>query len=187
MAIERIIESRRIYHGSVVSLRVDTVRLEPKGTEGFREVVEHAPGVTILPVDANGMVILVRQFRTPAQQVLLECPAGTMEEGETPEQAVHRELLEETGYRARRLVRLGGFWMSPGFCTEFMHAYLALGLEPGPAQQEADEDIQLERVPASSIPDLVRSGQVQDGKSIATLLMAHCLYKQEVEGASALP
>lgn len=177
MAMERKIESRRIYQGRVVSLRVDTVRLEPKGTEAMREVVEHAPGVTIVPVDAQGTVILVRQFRTPAQQTLLECPAGTMEEGETPEQAVHRELLEETGYRAQRLVRLGGFWMSPGFCTEFMHAYLALGLEPGPAQQEADEDIQLERVPSSRIPDLVRSGQVQDAKSIAALLMAYYLQR----------
>lgn len=181
MAMERKIESRRIYQGRVVSLRVDTVRLEPKGTEAIREVVEHAPGVTIVPVDAQGMVILVRQFRTPAQQTLLECPAGTMEEGETPEQAVHRELLEETGYRAQRLVRLGGFWMSPGFCTEFMHAYLALGLEPGPAQQEADEDIQLERVPSSRIPDLVRSGQVQDAKSIAALLMAYYLQRDTWE------
>lgn len=181
MAMERKIESRRIYQGRVVSLRVDTVRLEPKGTEAIREVVEHAPGVTIVPMDAQGMVILVRQFRTPAQQTLLECPAGTMEEGETPEQAVHRELLEETGYRAQRLVRLGGFWMSPGFCTEFMHAYLALGLEPGPAQQEADEDIQLERVPSSRIPDLVRSGQVQDAKSIAALLMAYYLHRDTWE------
>lgn len=181
MAMERKIESRRIYQGRVVSLRVDTVRLEPKGTEAIREVVEHAPGVTIVPMDAQGMVILVRQFRTPAQQTLLECPAGTMEEGETPEQAVHRELLEETGYRAQRLVRLGGFWMSPGFCTEFMHAYLALGLEPGPAQQEADEDIQLERVPSSRIPDLVRSGQVQDAKSIAALLMAYYLQRDTWE------
>lgn len=178
MAIERTVESKRIYDGRVVSLRVDTVRLEPKGTQALREVVEHAPGVTIVPVDAQGMVILVRQFRTPAQQVLLECPAGTMERGETPEAAAHRELLEETGYRAQRLVRLGAFWMSPGFCTEFMHAFLALGLEPGPAQQEADEDIQLERVSVRRIPDLVRGGQVQDAKSIASLLIAYTLYSE---------
>ncbi|GBD10824.1 ADP-ribose pyrophosphatase [bacterium HR23] len=181
MAIERPLESKRIYSGRVVSLRVDTVCLEPKGTQALREVVEHAPGVTIVPIDSQGMLVLVRQFRTPARQVLLECPAGTMEEGETPEQAVHRELLEETGYRARRLIRLAGFWMSPGFCTEYMHAYLALGLEPGPAQQEADEDIQLEQVPARNIPDLVRTQQVQDAKSIAALLMAYTLYRQEWE------
>ncbi|MCS7206529.1 MAG: NUDIX hydrolase [Dehalococcoidia bacterium] len=178
MTIERILESQRIYNGRVVSLRVDTVRLEPKGTRAMREVVEHAPGITIVPVDAQGSVILVRQFRTPAQQVLLECPAGTMEPGETPEQAVHRELLEETGYRAQSLVRLGGFWMSPGFCTEYMHAYLALGLEPGPAQQEADEDIQVERAPVDRIPDLVRTGQVQDAKSIAALLLAYYLHRE---------
>jgi nudix-type nucleoside diphosphatase (YffH/AdpP family) len=173
MAGEEVLERRRIYQGRVVSVWEHRVRLQGKGTETLREVVEHAPSVTVVPLDAQGNVILVRQFRLPARQVLLEFPAGTVEEGETPEQAAARELEEETGYRARRLVRLGGFWISPGYCSEYMHAYLALDLEPGAVHQEADEDITVERVPLHRVPDLVRTGQVQDAKSIAALLMVY--------------
>lgn len=176
--MERVLESRTLYSGRVVRLRVDRVRLEGRGTEAVREVVEHGASVVTVPVTPEREVVLVRQYRLPAGRELLEAPAGGVEEGESPEEAARRELQEETGYRAGRLVRLGGFWMSPGYCTEYMHAYLALDLERGPTRPEADEAIRVVRVPLARVSDLLRRGEVQDAKTLAALLMALHLFPQ---------
>jgi len=170
--MERVLESRLLYSGRVVRLRVDRVRLEETEAEVVREVVEHGESVVAVPITPRREVVLVRQFRLPAGRDLLEAPAGGMEPGEAPEEAVRRELEEETGYRAGRLVPLGGFWVSPGYCTEYMHAFLALDLEPGPTRPEADEAIQVVRVPLEQVPDLLRRGEVQDAKTLSALLMA---------------
>ena len=114
-----------------MNLRVDKVAL-PDGRSAEREVAEHAPVVVIVPLDGAGSVLLVRQYRLPVRQFLLELPAGGIDPGESVEEAVQRELREETGQRAGRLERLATFYASPGYCDELMHLFLATELEHAP-------------------------------------------------------
>ncbi|MBI2165113.1 MAG: NUDIX hydrolase [Chloroflexi bacterium] len=168
--MERLIKSQRIYRGRVVGLRVDTVALD-NGVTAERETVEHSPAVVVVPVDSEENVLLVRQYRWPAGEYLLEAPAGSLEEGEEAEEAALREMEEETGYTAVKLVKLSSFWTTPGFTTELMHAYLATQLMPREARPEADEVIELVRVPLAQALAMVRRGEIRDAKSIAALLM----------------
>ena len=178
---EQVTSSEELYRGKILSLRRDIVLLTKgdRQVEAVREVVEHDPTVVIVPVDAQDNVLLVRQYRHSTGMTLLETPAGGMEPGEVPEEAVQRELQEETGHTARRLVHLGGFWIAPGWATEYMHAFLACGLVEAQACPDEDEEIQVERVPRSRVLDLVRRGEVQDAKSIAALLMAFTLGRED--------
>lgn len=171
MDLEPTIQSKRIYEGKVVGLRVDTVRL-PDGQETTREVVEHGESVAIVPVDAEGNVILVRQYRKAVGRILLEVPAGSVEEGEDPEACARRELLEETGYTASHIEPIASFYTTPGFCTERMHAYLATGLMPGEAQPEFDEQIEVVPVPLQKVGELIHGREIQDGKTLTSLLLA---------------
>lgn len=170
MDLEPTIQSKRIYEGKVVGLRVDTVRL-PNGREATREVVEHGESVAIVPVDAEGNVILVRQYRKAVGRTLLEVPAGSVEEGEDPEACARRELLEETGYTASHIEPIASFYTTPGFCTERMHAYLATGLMPGEAQPEFDEQIEVVPVPLQKVGELIHDRAIQDGKTLTSLLL----------------
>ena len=171
---EPTIASRAVFEGRIVSVRVDTVRL-PNGRDGTREIVSHDPSVCVVPVDAAGNVLLVRQYRKPAEAFLLEAPAGGIEPGEEPEAAVRRELQEEIGHTAGTLTPLSAFWLAPGWCTEYMYAYLATDLTP--SRLDADEDEFIAVVPAawSEIPALIADGAIQDAKSIAALLLARRL------------
>ena len=178
---EQVTRSEELYRGKILALRRDTVLLTKgeRQVEAVREVVEHDPTVVIVPVDDEDNVLLVRQYRHATGKVLLEAPAGGIEPGEDPQQAVQRELQEETGHTARRIVPLGGFWIAPGWATEYMHAFLARGLVAAEACPDEDEEIQVERVPRSRVLDLVRQGEVQDAKSIAALLMAFALGQEQ--------
>jgi nudix-type nucleoside diphosphatase (YffH/AdpP family) len=151
-----------------VNLRVDTVELAG-GWQTTREVVEHGEVVAVVPLLEEGDVLLVRQYRLPAGQTLLEVPAGGVDEGEKPEEAAQRELGEECGQRAGRLERLGGFYVSPGFCSEFVHVFLATQLRPVRARPEPDEKIAVVRLPLAQALRLVRQGEIRDGKSIIGL------------------
>ena len=175
MQPEERIASREIYDGKIIKVRVDDILMR-NGNQSVREVVDHANAVVIVPIDDDGNVHLVRQYRYAAQQSLLEAPAGLVEAGEDPDDCAQREMAEEIGYASRNLRILGGFWSSPGFCTEFMYAYLARDLVPRSLQADDDEDIQVEKVPLSRIPQLIRLGEIQDAKSIAALLMATCIF-----------
>lgn len=172
---EEQINSKPIYQGKIINVRVDDILLA-SGKQSVREVVEHDNAVVIVPIDADDNVLLVRQYRYAAQQALLEAPAGILEHGESPDDCAQRELAEEVGFASRNLRILGGFWSSPGFCTEFMYAYLAKDLVPHQLQADDDEDIQVEKVPLSRIPQLIRLGEIQDAKSVAALLMATCIF-----------
>ena len=167
---ERTIESQRIYKGRVVGLRVDTVQL-PQGRVTQREIVEHGGAVAVVPLDTEMNVLLVRQYRKPVEQELLEVPAGGLEEGEDPETCARRELEEETGYTAGQMERLAYFFTTPGFCNEEMHAFLATVLAPGRAHPEADESIEVVRVPLASVPEMIQRGEIRDAKSIVCLLL----------------
>ncbi len=165
---ERTIESRRIYSGKILGLRIDTIDIGG-GRTGTREIVEHGPAVVIVPVDAQDRVLLVRQYRKALERDLLELPAGGMNPDEDPDAAAVRELQEETGFYPGRLERLGGFYAAPGYCEEYLHLYLATDLEPRPLPQDEDEDVRLEPAPWDQIPGLLESGAICDAKSVAGL------------------
>jgi ADP-ribose pyrophosphatase len=166
---EETLSSRKVFEGRAVKLRVDTVRL-PNGRETTREIVEHEDCVAIIALDDADNILLVRQFRKPVEKDLLEIPAGGIDPGETPEDAVRREMREETGFLPQKVEKLGGFYSSPGFCTEYLHLYLAADLVPKPLKAEDTESITLVRVHLTQILGLIASGAICDAKSIAGLL-----------------
>ena len=168
--LEPTVESKTVFRGRILNLRVDTVRLS-NGRLASREIAEHSSSICVVPIDEQDQVLLVRQYRKPAESQLLEVPAGGIEGEESPEDAVLRELQEEVGYTAGSLRRLSGFWVSPGWCTEYMHAYMATDLRPAILPPDEDEDISVERVPLGNILELIDSGEIRDGKSIASLLL----------------
>ena len=170
MAEEKTLSSKKIYKGRSVNLRVDKIEL-PGGRETTREVVEHRDCVAIVPVDADDNVLLVSQFRHPVEKELLEIPAGGVDTGEDPADTVRREMQEETGYLPEKVERLGGFYSSPGFCTEYLRLYLANDLTPSQLYAEDTESIRLVRTPIVEIPGLISSGNICDAKSIAGLLI----------------
>ena len=169
MVEEKTLSSRLIYEGRAVKLRVDTVQM-PSGRETTREIVEHSDCVAIIAIDTDDNVLLVNQFRKPVEKELLEIPAGGINPGEAPVDCVCRELREETGYLPGKVERLGGFYSTPGYCTEYLHLYLATDLTPSPLQAEDTENIRLVRVPLGQISRLITSGSICDAKSIAGLL-----------------
>ena len=169
--IETVIDSQEIYSGKIVHLRVDTVRL-PNGHESKREIVGHRGAVCIVPVKADGTILLVRQFRLAAGKVLLEIPAGTLEAGEDPADCAARELEEETGYAAATMVPLGRFYTSPGLSDELMWAYAASGLHSVGQKLEPDERVVVHPLEVTKALAMITSGELTDGKSIATVLLA---------------
>ena len=167
--MEKTLSSQLAYDGRAVKLRVDTVRL-PSGRETKRETVEHGDSVAIVAIDANDNVLLVNQFRKAVEKELLEIPAGGIDPGEDPVTAVRREMQEETGYLPQKVERLGGFYSSPGYCTEYLHLYLATDLVPSQLHAEDTESIRVVPVSVSQIPGIIASGSICDAKSIAGLL-----------------
>ncbi|MCL6638167.1 MAG: NUDIX hydrolase [Firmicutes bacterium] len=173
--MEKLLASKRVFVGKVVSLRVDTVEL-PGGREGTREVVEYPGAVAVVAVNGRGEVYLVRQYRHAVGMELLEIPAGKMEKGEEAEVCARRELLEETGCEAREVKPLLRFFSTPGFTTEEMHLFLASGLTEGKQNPDDDEFIDVEKVPLERALEMVWSGQICDAKSVAGILAAYgCL------------
>lgn len=184
MTSERSVKTRRIYEGRILNLRVDTVLL-PNGRTVDREIVEHGEAVVIVAVDSQKRVLLVRQYRLPAGQVLVELPAGGIEPGEDIVEGAKRELQEETGYAAKKMERIGGFYSAPGFTTEFLHLFLATGLRRKPLTPDDDEQIELVRKPISDVPGLILNEEVKDAKSVAGLL-AFLLRIQSNTGSPSL-
>jgi len=167
---ERTLSSLLIYEGRALKLRVDTVQTA-SGKQTTREIVEHSDCVAIIVVDASDNVLLVKQFRKPAEKELLEIPAGGIELGEEPPATVRREMREETGLLPKKVERLGGFYSTPGYCTEYLHLYLATDLTPSQLYAEDTENIELVPVPIRQISSLIISGSIYDAKSIAGLLI----------------
>lgn len=167
---EKTLSSQLVYDGQAVKLRVDTIKL-PNGRETKREIVEHRDCVAIVAIDGNNNVLLVNQFRKSVEKELLEIPAGGIDTGEDPLTTVRREMQEETGYLPQKVERLGGFYSTPGYGTEYLHLYLATELAPSQLYAEDTESIKLVRVPVSQIPALITSGRICDAKSIAGLLI----------------
>lgn len=165
-----VLESKRTFEGHILSVRVDRIR---HGDEPvvYRETVEHAPAVCVLPLDRDGNVYLVRQYRHPVGRDVLEAPAGLMEEGETPEQSAGRELREETGATGK-LTYLGEYLPSPGYCQELIHLFLADVEAFGATDPDEDEFLQTVKMPYSEFIGQCRNGALTDGKTLAVALRA---------------
>jgi ADP-ribose pyrophosphatase len=155
--------SRTVYDGKLFDVTVE------RWGENDREIVEHPGAVAIVAVDGDGMVTLVRQLREAARKNLLELPAGTLEEGESPLESARRELEEETGQTGGTWRELTAFYTTPGFCRERMHLFAAEGVDPGEASPEADEDLELVRWRVDEIAQ--RLGEIEDAKTLAGLLL----------------
>ena len=174
LKLEKTLATQQIYQGRAVSVRVDTVE-NASGKETTREVVKHSDCVAVAVLDEQDNVLLVRQFRHAVGKFLLEIPAGGIDPGEDPVDAVCRELQEEIGYFPRRIDRLGGFYAIPGYGTEYLHCFFATDLVPGRLVAEDTESIELVRVPSEQIPLLIMSGEICDAKSVAALLLFLCV------------
>lgn len=160
---------REIYAGRILTLRLRYLD-QPDGSRRLREIVEHAPGAAVVAVDDAGQVLLVRQSRPAVGVDLLELPAGLVEPGEQPIDCAGRELNEETGYRAARLEPLVSFYSSPGFSTELIHIFVATELRLAPVTGDAEEDIELVRMPLEAAIEQVLKGEISDAKTVAGLL-----------------
>lgn len=166
---ETTLRTERIYEGRIVKLDVMDVRL-PDGNEARREIIRHPGAVAIVAADADGSILLVRQYRTAADRILLEIPAGTLHPGEDPLLCAERELQEETGYRPGTLEPLGGIYTAPGYTTEFIHLFYATGLSESRLAMDDDEFIEVERRTLPQALAMIDTGEIADGKSVAGLL-----------------
>lgn len=171
---EHTVESRTLFEGHIVKLTLDRARL-PDGTLADREVVYHPGGVAILALDEGDNVALVRQYRYPMRQLLLELPAGKLDPGEDPRLAAARELSEETGLEAAEWTDLGEILVSPGFCTERLHMYMARGLTHRAQHLDKDEFLDVVTVPFRQLADQVMDGTITDAKTVATTLKVKVL------------
>jgi ADP-ribose pyrophosphatase len=171
----RLISSKLAYDGKVFSVYTDKVE-EPGGRVNTRDVIRHNGSVVMLAVDESKNpkdpdVLLVRQYRHAAGQFLYELPAGRIDEGERPLAGAKRELIEETGYRAKRWTLLTKYFASPGFLCEWMQIYLARDIREGVAAPEHDEEIEIFRVPLSEALGMIAARKIHDGKTLIGLLL----------------
>lgn len=166
-----LIQSEKKYAGRAFGVRRDVVRA-PDGQELHLDIVEHSGAVTILPLDEDGQVWFVRQYRHASGQILLELPAGTLEPGEDPHACAAREIREETGMAAGKLEKLGSFFLAPGYSTEYMHVYLARELTPDPLPGDADEFLSVEKISRQELAGMLARNEIQDAKSLAVICLA---------------
>ncbi len=162
------LERREIYSGRVIDLAVERLRL-PNGSVCDMEMVHHRGAAAVVPVDADGQVILVRQYRHAVGGWLLEVPAGKLDGGEAPDACAERELAEETGFAAGRLVPLDWIWTTPGFSDEKIWLFLAVDLTPARQSLEVDECLTVERLPFDEAVAQAARGEIRDGKSVCAL------------------
>lgn len=166
-----ILNREKHYRGHIVDLEKVLVRL-PDGKERYYELVNHAAAVTVLPIDADGNIYFVEQYRLGAKQVLLELPAGVIDPGEAPDAAAQPELREETGFASKNLDKLASFYMIAGYGDEFMHVYLAQELYPSPLAPDADETLKLKPLHMSEVYKMLYKDGFKDVKTIALLTLA---------------
>lgn len=165
---EPTVASEKIFQGKVITMQVDTVKL-PNGDQATREIVRHPGAVAVLAVTDEERVVLVRQYRKPCDRVLLEIPAGKLEPGEEPLACAKRELLEETGYKAKEWIHLHSMFTSPGFADEYIHLYAAKELTPGDQQLDNDEFLNVLEVAPGEVEQLMERQEVADAKTITAL------------------
>ncbi len=167
--LPRLLSSEVVYRGRLFNVERDTLAMDG-GVTAARETIRHPGAVCMIPVLNDGHILLVTQYRHPAGRRLLELPAGTLEKGEAPVAAVTRELQEEVGYRPGTIEALGGFFVAPGYTSEYIHLFACTALEPGRLPGDDDEDIEVETLSLPSALEAVESGAICDAKSVIGLL-----------------
>jgi ADP-ribose pyrophosphatase len=175
---EKTLESTTIFEGKILCVQRDTALL-PNGRTAVREVCRHPGGVAVLPMKEDGTVCLVRQYRYPFHQQLLELPAGKLDQGEDHYPAAVRELSEETGLQAGELIYLGKLYASPGFCDEVLHMYLGRQLKQDKSHPDEDEFLDVVTMPFGELVEQVMSGQICDAKTVATVLKVKLFLERE--------
>lgn len=172
------LESQLVYEGIIVNIRRDKARVISGRVVG-REVIEHPPGVAVFAIDSEDRVVMVRQFRYPMNEVVLELPAGKLEDGEDPQTGALRELEEETGLMPDEVRFLGVSYSSPGIMTEKIYLFFARDLKQGPTHPDEDEFVETVRIPLPELMAMVDDGRIPDGKSLAGILKATRLLAKE--------
>lgn len=162
----KIVSSKEVLKNKLFRI-VDEVATDSSGFEIHRYIVRHPGSAVMMAVDGKERVLLIKQFRLPAERDLWELPAGRLDPGESPLEAAKRELREETGYEAKKWVKLASFWASPGYVDEKMNLFLALDLRAGEQQPMEDERIEMRWFPKKELGQLIRTGKLPDGKTIA--------------------
>ncbi|MEW6404919.1 MAG: NUDIX hydrolase [Chloroflexota bacterium] len=165
------IKTEMLYKGRAFAIRRDFLKT-PDGRETKLDIVEHGGSVVLVPVDGEGNILFVRQYRHATGKDLLELPAGTRDEDEPYLVCAAREIREETGMEAGKLVKVGEFFLAPGYSTEFMAVFIATELKVNPLQADEDEFLELERIPIQKAFEMAEKGEVLDAKSLAGLLLA---------------
>ncbi len=171
MSTFRLVSSRPVFQTPIFDITHDRA-VGPGRAVLDRKVIRHPGAAVILPIDDAMRVLLIRQYRLPPRRRLWELPAGKLDSGETPLRAAKRELLEETGYRAKSWRKLTSFWTAPGFCDERISAFAARDLKPGPPSPEPYELIEPRWVTISDALEMIAAGRIQDAKTMLTLLYA---------------
>jgi ADP-ribose pyrophosphatase len=168
---QQILSKTTVFDANAFTVEKLHVRLPDKRERDY-SLVHHHDSVTIIPLDSENNVILVTQFRMGSESVLLELPAGTMDEGEKPLECALREIREETGMAAGKMEHLGSIYLAPGYSSELNHIFLATDLTESPLQMDDDEFLNSRKIPLADIPGLAAGGQLQDSKSLAALYLA---------------
>ncbi len=168
---DRLIKSNKVFSGRVFEVLQDQILL-PNGHTTNLDIINHVDSVVLFPVDNEGNLLLVRQYRHPARDYLLELPAGVLNEGERPEDCAHRELREETGMAAGSMVFMGEFYLAPGYSTELMTAFLARDLYRKPLKADDDEFIGVESIPLEKAFLMALHGEIRDAKTLAAFFLA---------------
>jgi ADP-ribose pyrophosphatase len=166
-----LLHSETILKGRAFLIRRDHLKT-PDGHETKLDIIEHGGSVVIVPVDKDGNLVFVRQYRHAAGMDLLELPAGTLEKGEDPAVCAAREIREETGFAADKIEKIGAFYLAPGYSTEFMHVYLARELRHDPLEADADEFLSVEILSIAEAIQRSERGEIPDAKTLAALLLA---------------
>jgi ADP-ribose pyrophosphatase len=166
----KVISSRELLKNKLFSV-VEEVATDPSGFEIRRAIVRHPGSAVMMAVDENERVLLVKQFRLPAEQDLWELPAGRLDPGESALEAAKRELREETGYQAKKWTELAAFWASPGYVQEKMNIFLAEDLTEGAQEPMDDERIEIRWLEKSEIAHMIRTGEIADGKTMIGYFM----------------
>ena len=171
-----LIKSETILQGRAFKIRRDLLKA-PDGRETKFEIIEHGGSVIIIPIDADGNMLFVRQYRHAAGKDLLELPAGTRDNDELFEDCASREIREETGMEAGELQKVGEFYLAPGYSTEFMVVYLATDLKPNPLEADDDEFLEVVKIPFDEAILRAERGEIPDAKSLAALLLVRTYLK----------
>ena len=170
---EKTLKSEKIYKGAIINLRRDKVTVQ--GGTSYREIIEHNGGAVIAALTEDKKLVMVRQYRKPADKVMLEVPAGKIDPGEKPLEAAVRELKEETGYTAEKVEFLTQFYPSVGYSEEVLYLYLCTGLTPGETNFDENEAIDIEEVELDRLFKMAMSGEIDDAKTLIAILMVKAL------------